>query len=210
MTFLSKKNKLNVNWEKINGMLPAIVQNYFSGEVLMHGYMNSIALEKTISTKLVTFFSRKKKRLWIKGESSGNFLKVIDYILDCDKDTLLILSNPIGKTCHLNKKSCFFNSGKIIFSFLYELEKIIENRKNKKKKESYTYLLFKNGTNRIAQKLAEEAVETSLASVSNNKEEIINESSDLLYHLLVLLSNQKLSFFDVLKKLKNRNNFMKG
>ncbi|CAL4042135.1 Histidine biosynthesis bifunctional protein HisIE [Buchnera aphidicola (Tetraneura ulmi)] len=209
MIFLAKKNKLNVNWKKINGMLPVIIQNYFSGEVLMHGYMDFIALEKTISTKLVTFFSRSKKRLWVKGENSGNFLKVIDYTLDCDNDTLLILSNPIGNTCHLNKKSCFFSSDKIIFSFLHQLEKIIENKKNKSKKESYTYFLYKSGTSRIAQKLAEEAVETSLASVSNNKEEIINESSDLLYHLLVLLSNQKLTFFDVLKKLKNRNNFLK-
>ncbi|QCI17518.1 bifunctional phosphoribosyl-AMP cyclohydrolase/phosphoribosyl-ATP diphosphatase HisIE [Buchnera aphidicola (Acyrthosiphon lactucae)] len=200
---LTKNSLLNLNWTKTNGMIPAIIQDYFSNEILMHGYMNKEALLKTQKDGLVTFYSRTKNSLWTKGETSGNYLKVIKISTDCDHDTLLILVVSTGKTCHLGNVSCFF-SKKNNINFLFELEKIIENRKNKLLTNSYTSSLYKLGTSRIAQKVGEEAIETILAAMKKNKNELINESSDLIYHLIVLLHDQNLNLNLVLNNLKKR------
>ncbi|QCI15798.1 bifunctional phosphoribosyl-AMP cyclohydrolase/phosphoribosyl-ATP diphosphatase HisIE [Buchnera aphidicola] len=193
---------LNLNWIKTNGMMPVIIQEHASQEILMHGYMNKEALFKTQKDGLVTFYSRSKKRLWTKGEKSGNYLKVIEITTDCDYDTLLILVKSLGKTCHLGNSSCFFK--KYYTNFLFELENIIENRKNQSIKNSYTSELYKSGTSRIAQKVGEEAIETILASMKKNKNELINEASDLIYHLIVLLHDQSLNLNLVFNNLKQR------
>lgn len=201
-----KENLLKLNWNKTNGMIPVIIQDFLSNIVLMHGYMNREALLKTQKEGFVTFYSRTKKRLWTKGEKSGNFLKVVDVNIDCDYDTLLILVEPLGKTCHLEKKSCFSSQKKNNLSFLYELEEIIEEKKksNSIENHSYTYSLYKSGRKRIAQKVGEEAVETILAAMQNNADEFINESSDLIYHLIVLLHDQNLNFNLIIENLKKR------
>lgn len=192
-----------LNWQKTEGIIPTIIQDHLSNQVLMHGYMTKEALLKTEKEGLVTFYSRTKKRLWTKGETSGNFLKVININMDCDFDALLIFVNPIGKTCHLNKYSCF-SLHKSYLNFIYQLEKIIENRKKSHIKNSYTSLLYNSGTKRIAQKVGEEAIETILAAMKKDSNEIINESSDLIYHLLVLLHDQNLNFNLVIENLKKR------
>ncbi|CAL4326169.1 bifunctional phosphoribosyl-AMP cyclohydrolase/phosphoribosyl-ATP diphosphatase HisIE [Buchnera aphidicola] len=201
---LKTEDLLNLNWTKTNGMVPVIIQNYLSNQVLMHGYMNQEALSKTQKCGLVTFYSRTKKRLWTKGEESGCFLKVIEITADCDYDTLLVLVEPTGKTCHLGNVSCFLPT-KSNINFLFHLEEIIKNRKNVYRSNSYTYELYKSGTNRIAQKVGEEAIETILAAMQKNKNELINESSDLIYHLIVLLHDQNLNLNIVLNNLKKRN-----
>ncbi|QJC29867.1 bifunctional phosphoribosyl-AMP cyclohydrolase/phosphoribosyl-ATP diphosphatase HisIE [Enterobacteriaceae endosymbiont of Plateumaris sericea] len=199
-------NTLNqLNWKKTHGLIPTIIQHKISGQVLMHGFLNKESLKKTLELKKVTFFSRVKKCLWTKGETTGNFLFVKNIITDCDKDSLLILVNPIGKTCHLNIDSCFKN--KIIpkYTFLYFLENLLEKRKNINFNNSYTYNLYKSGTKRISQKVGEEAIETILAANNDNYQEIIDETSDLIYHLLVLLKNKNINFSDILKNLQKRN-----
>lgn len=201
---LKSRNLLNVDWIKTNGMVPVIIQNYFSNEVLMHGYMNEEALSKTQKYGLVTFYSRTKNRLWTKGEESGNYLKVIEITADCDYDTLLILVEPTSKTCHLGNTSCFLPR-KSNINFLFHLENIIKNRKKRDKNNSYTYELYQSGTSRIAQKVGEEAVETILAAMKKDKNELINESSDLIYHLIVLLHDQNLNLNIILDNLKKRN-----
>ncbi|CAL4319294.1 Histidine biosynthesis bifunctional protein HisIE [Buchnera aphidicola (Protaphis terricola)] len=199
------KNKIlsKLDWEKNNGIIPTIIQDYLSNEVLMHGYMNQESLLKTYKKGLVTFYSRSKKRLWVKGEISGNFLRVIKITTDCDNDTLLILVEPTGNTCHLDKNSCFSLKNNYLY-FLFELERIIESRKNNNSKNSYTYALYKSGTQRIAQKVGEEAIETILAAMKKDVNELINESSDLIYHLIVLLHDQNLNFNLILENLKQR------
>lgn len=203
---LNKKYFLNLNWIKTNGMLPVIVQDFSSHEVLMHGYMNKEALLKTQKIGLVTFYSRTKNRLWTKGEKSGNYLKVIEITTDCDYDTLLVLVKSTGKTCHLGNKSCFFFKENKI-NILHKLENTIENRKkiDVDNLTSYTANLYKSGTSRIAQKVGEEAIETILAAMKKNKNELIDESTDLIYHLIVLLHDQNLNFDMVLNNLKKRN-----
>lgn len=200
---IKQKKLLKLDWNKVHGMIPTIIQDYLSNEILMHGYMNEEALLKTQKEGFVTFYSRGKKRLWTKGETSGHFLKVIEITTDCDNDSLLILAEPTGKTCHLDKKSCFSLKGDYL-SFLYKLERIIEDRKNNYIKNSYTSNLYKSGTQRIAQKVGEEAVETILAAMKKDANELINESSDLIYHLLVLLHNQNLNFNLIIENLKKR------
>lgn len=200
---LKEQDLLNLNWKKTDGMIPTIIQDHFSNEVLMHGYMNKESLLKTQQEGLVTFYSRTKNRLWTKGETSGNYLKVIEISTDCDFDTLLILVIPIGKTCHLGKKSCFFLK-KSNLNFLFELEKIIEDRKKIYLDNSYTSNLYKSGTSRIAQKVGEEAVETILSAMKKDKLELINEASDLIYHLIVLLHDQDLNLQVVLGNLEKR------
>lgn len=199
------KNIIDLNWDKNFGIIPVIIQNYESGEILMLGYMNKIALSKTIKESIVTFFSRTKKKLWKKGEVSGNFLKVVDIFIDCDCDTILILVNPDGVTCHTGKYSCF-NEKRVFFgaNFLDKLERVLITRKKLDPKISYTSLLYKSGTKRIAQKVAEEGIETALAAAVQNKNELINESSDLIYHLLVLLNQQNICLKDVVDNLKKR------
>ncbi|AYN24402.1 bifunctional phosphoribosyl-AMP cyclohydrolase/phosphoribosyl-ATP diphosphatase HisIE [Buchnera aphidicola] len=201
---LSKKEDLlNLNWTKVNSMIPTIIQDYSSNLVLMHGYMNKEAFLKTQKEGFVTFYSRTKNRLWTKGEESGNLLKVIDIVTDCDYDALLITVEPVGKTCHLNRKSCFSLKEKE-FNFLSKLEEIIEDKKNFNEDSSYTSRLYKSGTKRIAQKVGEEAIETILAAMNNDENELINESSDLIYHLIVLLHDQNLNFNLIIENLKKR------
>ncbi|CAL4042174.1 Histidine biosynthesis bifunctional protein HisIE [Buchnera aphidicola (Takecallis arundicolens)] len=200
---LNHKQLFSINWKKVNGLIPCIIQNIFSSEILMHGYMNQDALNITQRNKIVTFYSRTKKRLWTKGEISGNFLKVIDITLDCDQDSILILVNPIGKTCHLKNSSCFNGKNTSYTDFFY-LEKIIKKKKFFNISESYTTQLHHQGINRIAQKVGEEAVETVIAAINNNREDLINESSDLIYHLLVLLHNRNLHFINIIHNLNLR------
>ncbi|QJC29423.1 bifunctional phosphoribosyl-AMP cyclohydrolase/phosphoribosyl-ATP diphosphatase HisIE [Enterobacteriaceae endosymbiont of Plateumaris pusilla] len=200
-------NTLNqLNWTKTHGLIPAIIQHKISGQVLMHGFLNKESLKKTLELKKVTFFSRVKNRLWTKGEITGNYLYVKNIMTDCDKDSLLILVNPIGKTCHLNINSCFKNKKIPKYTFLYFLENLLEKRKNSNLNDSYTYNLYKSGTKRISQKVGEEAIETILAVNDNNYQEIINETSDLIYHLLVLLKNKNINFSEIIENLQKRNN----
>lgn len=195
-----------VNWQKVGGMLPAIVQDYQSSEVLMLGYMTKEALQKTIVTGKVTFFSRSQRKLWTKGETSGNFLSVVEMALDCDDDTLLVLANPTGPTCHLNHISCFEETSKNSqWVFFSRLEKVLEERKGADSSSSYTAKLYQAGTKRIAQKIGEEGVEVALAGVSEDKEELLNETADLLYHLTVLLKDQDLTWSEVISVLKARH-----
>ncbi|MFD2180038.1 bifunctional phosphoribosyl-AMP cyclohydrolase/phosphoribosyl-ATP diphosphatase HisIE [Veronia pacifica] len=196
-----------VDWEKINGLVPAIVQNVASGQVLMLGYMNQEALEKTQKTGQVTFWSRSKERLWTKGETSGNVLELKQIRLDCDRDTLLVQANPIGPTCHLGDLTCFGEDSLDDPSmvFLHRLEQVLASRRGSDSDSSYTASLFAKGTKRISQKVGEEGVEVALAATSGDKEELINESADLIYHLTVLLLDQGFSLADVAEKLKERH-----
>ncbi|CAL4318859.1 bifunctional phosphoribosyl-AMP cyclohydrolase/phosphoribosyl-ATP diphosphatase HisIE [Buchnera aphidicola] len=198
----------SINWNKVNGLIPCIIQNFSSSEVLMHGYMNELALQCTQKTKFVTFYSRTKKRLWKKGETSGNYLKVLNIVLDCDHDSILILVDSIGKTCHLNNTSCF-DGYKTQYTNFFYLEKKIKDKKKHYFNDSYTSYLHKLGVNRIAQKLGEESIETVIASINNNTQEFVNEATDLIYHLLVLLHNQNLSFSHIIKNLEIRNKKIK-
>ncbi|MFQ6342200.1 bifunctional phosphoribosyl-AMP cyclohydrolase/phosphoribosyl-ATP diphosphatase HisIE [Campylobacter sp. VTCC 70190] len=195
-----------LDWEKVDGLVPVIIQDAKTCEVLMLGFMNEKALEKSLESGKVVFFSRTKNRLWMKGEESGNFLNIVDLSLDCDKDTLLILVNPVGATCHTGDISCFEELSKNAdFVFLARLEKLIHSRKNADENTSYTAKLFKSGTKRIAQKVGEEGVETALAATAKDKEELICEAADLMYHLGVLLADANLSFSAVISKLKERH-----
>nr|WP_244989244.1 bifunctional phosphoribosyl-AMP cyclohydrolase/phosphoribosyl-ATP diphosphatase HisIE [Pantoea cypripedii] len=185
-------------------MMPAIVQHSVSGEVLMHGYMNEEALQKTLADGNVTFFSRTKNRLWTKGETSGHFLKVVSITPDCDNDTLLVLANPIGPTCHLGTSSCFSPAAPD-WTFLYQLEQLLAERKSADPASSYTAKLYASGTKRIAQKVGEEGVETALAATVNDRFELTNEASDLIYHLLVLLQDQDLNLSAIINNLRARH-----
>ena len=190
---LTEQQLSQLDWDKTQGMMPVIVQHNVSGEVLMHGYMNPEALEKTLAEGNVTFFSRTKNRLWTKGETSGNFLQVVSITPDCDNDTLLVLANPIGPTCHLGTTSCF-SPAVPEWTFLYQLEELLASRKTADPESSYTARLYASGTKRIAQKVGEEGVETALAATVNDRDELTNEASDLVYHLMVLLQDQDLDF----------------
>lgn len=195
-----------IDWDKVDGLIPAIIQDAHSAEVLMLGYMNAEALTKTVNDKKVCFYSRTKQRLWTKGESSKNYLNLVDLTLDCDNDSLLISVNPIGETCHLGNKSCFNDlANKPNLSFLAQLERIVQQRKNDSSDKSYTAQLYQRGIKRIAQKVGEEGVETALAAMAKDKEEIRMESADLLYHLIVLLSASDMSLADSIEILKQRN-----
>ena len=201
---LTEQQKAKLDWEKTDNLMPAIVQHAVSGAVLMLGYMDQAALEVTEQTGKVTFFSRTKQRLWTKGESSGNFLNVVSITPDCDNDTLLILANPIGPTCHLGNDSCFHPASSD-WGFLYQLEQLLASRKTASPDSSYTAKLYASGTKRIAQKVGEEGVETALAATVNDREELTNEASDLIYHLLVLLQDQELDLSTVIGRLRERH-----
>ncbi|VAX76317.1 bifunctional phosphoribosyl-AMP cyclohydrolase/phosphoribosyl-ATP diphosphatase HisIE [Buchnera aphidicola] len=201
---LISKNINHLNWNKMNNMIPAIAQHYISGEILMFGYMNQNACAQTINNKLFTLYSRKKNRLWIKGEKSKNFLHVKHITTDCDNDVILVKVKPDGKTCHLNKFSCF-DSSELAHSFLYKLEKIIKIRKNNYLNKSYIKNLFTLGRNRIAQKVGEESIESIIAFLENNRVNVINEVSDLLFHVLILLQDMNIDFKSIILNLKNRS-----
>lgn len=193
-----------LDWEKVDNLMPVVIQNAISGDVLMLGYMNKEALNVTLESGNVTFYSRTKQRLWTKGETSGNLLKLVNIYPDCDNDTLLILANPIGPTCHNGTESCFAPA-QSQWGFLYELENLLRERKKASPDSSYTARLYASGTKRIAQKVGEEGVETALAATVNDREELKNEASDLLYHLMVLLQDQSLSLSDVIGCLQERH-----
>ncbi|QHM71577.1 bifunctional phosphoribosyl-AMP cyclohydrolase/phosphoribosyl-ATP diphosphatase HisIE [Mixta intestinalis] len=201
---LTEQQLSRLDWEKTSGMMPIIVQHSVSGEVLMHGYMNQQALAKTLSEGKVTFWSRTKNRLWTKGETSGHFLNVISITPDCDNDTLLVLAQPIGPTCHLGTPSCFSPTAPD-WAFLWQLEQLLAARKQADPDSSYTAKLYASGTKRIAQKVGEEGVETALAATVNDRHELTNEASDLLYHLMVLLQDQNLDLSAIINNLRARH-----
>ncbi|ANQ56511.1 bifunctional phosphoribosyl-AMP cyclohydrolase/phosphoribosyl-ATP diphosphatase HisIE [Vibrio parahaemolyticus] len=196
-----------INWEKVDGLVPAIVQDFQSSQVLMMGYMNQDALAKMGETGQVTFFSRTKERLWTKGETSGNVLQLVNISLDCDNDTLLVRVNPIGPTCHTGTTTCWDGDAQeeSQMVWLHQLEQLLAARKSADPDSSYTASLYARGTKRISQKVGEEGVEVALAATSGDKAELVCESADLIYHLLVLLQDQGLSMNDVVNKLKERH-----
>jgi phosphoribosyl-AMP cyclohydrolase / phosphoribosyl-ATP pyrophosphohydrolase len=196
-------NIQSLDFKKWNGLVPCIVQDVNTSVVLMLGFMNEEALQKTIKEKRVTFFSRSKQRLWTKGETSGNYLSVIEIAQDCDNDTLLIKAKPSGPVCHTGTDTCF--AEKNIATGINFLEKIIQDRKQNPKPGSYTTKLFESGINKVAQKVGEEAVELVIEAKDNNKELFLNEAADLMYHYLVLLTAKGFQFEDVLKILRQRH-----
>jgi len=194
---------MNIDFSKGDGLVPVVIQDAQTLEVLMLGYMNEEAWKKTEAEKKVTFFSRSKNRLWTKGEESGYFLHVVSSHLDCDQDTILLLVNPVGPTCHTGSRSCFqteFNQ-----NFLFQLERIIQHRIDFPSDESYVNRLRGRGINKIAQKVGEEAVETVIAALRETDMDFINESSDLLFHLLVLLKEKGMGLETVAKNLESRH-----
>ncbi|MCW2103908.1 UNVERIFIED_ORG: phosphoribosyl-ATP pyrophosphohydrolase/phosphoribosyl-AMP cyclohydrolase [Rahnella aquatilis] len=193
-----------LDWKKVDNLMPAIIQHAVSGEVLMLGYMNQEALGVTQSSGKVTFYSRTKERLWTKGETSENYLNVVSITPDCDNDTLLVLVNPVGPTCHKGNNSCF-HPAETDWAFLYQLEELLASRKTADPESSYTAKLYASGTKRIAQKVGEEGVETALAATVNDRFELKNEASDLIYHLLVLLQDQDLNLSAVIENLRQRH-----
>jgi phosphoribosyl-ATP pyrophosphohydrolase/phosphoribosyl-AMP cyclohydrolase len=194
-----------LNYEKLNGLVPAVIQDAGTNQVLMVGFMNKEALQKTLSDKKVTFWSRTKKRLWQKGETSGNYLEFVSMQSDCDNDSLLIKAIPHGPVCHTNQFTCFGEDEmKDVGGVLGKLEEIIRDRQRTMPEGSYTSKLFKEGTPRIAQKVGEEGVEVALAAVLGDKKRLTEESADLLYCLLVLLCQQGMSLEDVTTELRKR------
>ena len=187
-----------------DGLVPAIVQDANTNVVLMLGFMNSEALQKTNETKLITFYSRTKQRLWTKGEESKNYLHLVDIKIDCDNDTLLIKANPDGPVCHTGADTCFNEENKNS-NFLFELEKIISDRKENPTEKSYTSSLFKKGVNAVAQKVGEEAVELIIEAKDNDPERFKNEAADLLFHYLILLREKGFTLDDIVAVLKERH-----
>ncbi len=196
---------MNIDFNKSDGLVPVIVQHYKTNTVLMLGYMNEEALEKTKELGKATFFSRSKNRLWTKGETSGNFLIVKDILIDCDQDTILIKADPQGPTCHTGSDTCFNEVVKSNDDFLYQLEEIISDRKNNPTEKSYTASLFQKGINTIAQKVGEEATEVVIDAIDNNRERLKEETADLLYHLLVLLAEKNISLNEISEVLRKRH-----
>jgi phosphoribosyl-ATP pyrophosphohydrolase/phosphoribosyl-AMP cyclohydrolase len=194
-----------INFEKVGGLIPAVVQDAFSKQVLMLGYLNQEAIQKTLDTGKVTFFSRTKQRLWTKGESSGNFLLVKEILLDCDGDTLLIKAEPVGPVCHTGADTCFSESNNSKTAFIDKLRTIIKDRKNNPSDTSYTASLFAKGINKIAQKVGEEAVEIVIEAKDDNKELFLGEAADLLYHYLVLLEAKGYEMDEVMQVLIQRH-----
>ena len=193
---------MTIDFSKTNGLVPAIIQDYQTRQVLMLGYMNEEALQKTLKENIVTFFSRSKNRLWTKGETSGNYLKVVSIKEDCDQDTLLIKVIPSGPTCHNGTTSCFADETPL--PFLNQLEQVIEDRIANQNANSYVASLFQKGINKIAQKVGEEAVELVIESKDNNPDLFLNEAADLLFHYLLLLKAKGFGLTDVETILKSR------
>lgn len=194
---------MTIDFNKSGGLVPVVIQDEKTLEVLMLGYMNEEAYQKTSSEGKVTFFSRSKNRLWTKGEESGNFLHVVEIKEDCDQDALLIRVNPEGPTCHNGTRSCFdthYNQ-----NFIFELEKIIDHRYNHPLEGSYVNKLRAKGINKIAQKVGEEGVETVIAALNETEHDFINETSDLIFHLLVLMREKNISLSSIAKNLEERN-----
>ena len=202
---ISRDNLDQLAWEKQAGLIPAIVQDAVSGILLMQAYMNRAALIQTLLTGRVTFFSRSRQTLWEKGETSGNTLNCTEIVSDCDGDSLLVLARPTGPVCHTGAATCWEAGPQPGLSFLSELEGVIASRQTASPENSYTAKLLKRGPKYIAQKVGEEAVETALAAVAGDGQEFLDESADLIYHLLVLINSKGFTLNDVVKVLKTRH-----
>lgn len=196
---------MELDFEKMNGLIPAIIQDEHTQKVLMLGFMNKEAYEKTVETGKVTFFSRTKNRLWTKGETSGNFLNVVSIKVDCDNDTLLIQAVPEGPVCHTGTDTCWGEKNEQDVMFLKELQDFIDKRHAEMPEKSYTTSLFKSGVNKMAQKVGEEAVETVIEACNGTDERLIYEGADLLYHLIVLLTSKGYRIEDLARELKERH-----
>jgi phosphoribosyl-ATP pyrophosphohydrolase/phosphoribosyl-AMP cyclohydrolase len=196
----------DIDFAKLDGLVPAVVQDNNTQVVLMVGFMNADAVNKTLETGKVTFFSRTKNRLWTKGEESGNFLNVTQILIDCDNDTLLIKANPVGPVCHTGEDTCFKEKNQESgIQFLTHLQDVIDQRKRDMPEGSYTTSLFAKGTRKITQKVGEEAVETIIGAMANDDENFIYESADLIYHLMVLLTHKGYRVEDIVAELKKRH-----
>ena len=197
---------MNIDFEKMNGLVPAIIQDNTTRNVLMLGYMNREAYEKTLATGKVTFWSRSRNCLWTKGETSGNFLNLVDIKVDCDNDTLLVRVNPTGPACHLGTDTCWGETNDANpLLFLTELQDFINKRHQEMPDGSYTTSLFKDGLNRMAQKVGEEALEAVIEATNGTNDRLIYEASDMFYHLIVLLTSKGLRIEDIAKELKERH-----
>ena len=196
---------MNIDFAKMGGLIPAIIQDNCTGKVLMLGFMNEEALAKTKELGKVTFFSRTKNRLWTKGEESGNFLLVDSIKEDCDKDTLLIKVRPVGPVCHTGSDTCFDEKNEEDIMFIKYLQDFIDRRKKEMPEGSYTTSLFNKGINRMAQKVGEEAVETVIEATNGTDDRLIYEASDLIYHLIVLLTSKGYRIEDLARELKKRH-----
>lgn len=197
---------MNIDFEKMNGLVPAIIQDSITKNVLMLGFMNEEAYQKTLATKRVTFYSRSRKCLWTKGETSGNYLELVSMKPDCDNDTLLVKVIPHGPTCHTGTDTCWGEENKRNpLLFLSELQDFINKRHEEMPEKSYTTSLFKDGTNRMAQKVGEEALEALIEAVSGNDDRLIYECSDMFYHLVVLLTSKGLRIEQVAAELAERH-----
>lgn len=196
---------MNIDFNKMNGLVPAIVQDALSGKILMQGYMNEEALAKTQETGMVTFFSRSKNRLWTKGETSGNFMELVSVAADCDGDSILVKANPRGPVCHTGADTCFDEVNTSKTGFIDQLRTIIKDRKNNPNDTSYTASLFAKGINKIAQKVGEEAVEIVIEAKDDNKELFLGEAADLLFHYLILLEAKGYELDEVMEVLIGRH-----
>ena len=196
---------MNIDFQKMNGLVPAIIQDARTLKVLMLGFMNEEAYQKTVETGLVTFYSRTRQTLWTKGETSGNTLKVKEILCDCDSDTLLIKAIPAGPVCHTGADTCWDEKNDNPIMFLDELQRFIEKRHEEMPEGSYTTSLFRDGCHRMAQKVGEEALEAAIEAVAGNDERLIYEASDMLYHLIVLLTSKGLSIDDLARELQERH-----
>ncbi len=202
---VTTENIAQLAWQKMDELLPAIIQHHKTGAILMQGFMNIDALEHTLNSGKATFFSRSKNRLWCKGETSGNYLQVKQVLADCDADSLLIACQPLGATCHLGTESCFPEQKLTQQNFLSQLEQIIASRQDEPPEQSYTARLLASGTTKIAQKVGEEGVEVALAAVAETKDDLLGECADLLYHSLVLLNNKDIHLSEVMAVLQQRH-----
>ncbi len=197
--------KMDIDFDKMDGLVPAIIQDADTAKVLMLGFMNREAYDRTLETGKVTFFSRTRNRLWTKGEESGNFLHVVSVKEDCDRDTLLIQVHPVGPVCHTGADTCWGEKNEQPVMFLKELQEFINVRHREMPEGSYTTSLFRSGVNKMAQKVGEEAVETVIEACNGTDERLIYESADLLYHLIVLLTSKGYSIEDIARELKERH-----
>jgi len=202
---VSKDNFQDLAWDKMDGLIPAIIQHQATGAILMQGFMSQESLSATLSSGKATFYSRSKQALWTKGETSGSFLEVSQVLTDCDQDSLLIACTPIGPSCHLGTESCFPEQKLSRQNFLSQLEQVIADRKAGAPEESYTAQLFARGTTKIAQKVGEEGVEVALAAVAETKEDLLGECADLFYHTLVLLQDKDIALSEVMQVLQQRH-----